>query len=235
MSFITKTTKATAVVLASGGLDSCVTATLASREYQIAMLHTMYGQRTQQRELKAFNDIAQELKAWKTLTIKMDHFSAIGGSALTDSRLAVPETGIDSTAIPVTYVPFRNANLLAAAVSWAEVIGAIKVFIGVNQVDSSGYPDCRAEFIDAFNRAIELGTKPDTRIAIEAPLINLDKDGIVKLGMKLDAPFIKSWSCYQNEDHACGLCDSCRLRLKGFASAGIADPIPYQKNLQNNQ
>jgi 7-cyano-7-deazaguanine synthase len=222
-----ETGKMLAVVVASGGLDSCVVAALVSRKYNLAMLHAQYGQRTSSRELKAFNDIADSLNVNRRLVIQLDHFSRIGGSSLTDDTLQISEDGVQENIVPATYVPFRNANLLAAAVSWAEVIGARKVFIGINQVDSSGYPDCTQIFLSAFNRLVSIGTRPETQIEVEAPLILMTKREIVRLGLDIGAPLDKSWSCYQDSDVACGVCDSCRLRLDGFQKNAIPDPIPY--------
>ncbi|MBN1878816.1 7-cyano-7-deazaguanine synthase QueC [bacterium] len=216
-----------AVVVASGGLDSCVAATLAAREYRLAMLHARYGQRTSERELRAFHDISSDLKADRRLVIHLDYFSSIGGSSLTDDRMTIPVDGVKENIIPLTYVPFRNANLFAAATAWAEVIGAEKIYVGINQIDSSGYPDCTQEFLDAFNRLVRCGTRPDTQVQIVAPLISLSKQGIVRLGLDIGAPMDKSWSCYQRSDRACGICDSCRLRLDGFRANNAIDPIPY--------
>lgn len=223
--------KSLAVVIASGGLDSCVCCGIASREHDLALMHVRYGQRTEERELRAFHAIAQHYQATHRVIVSMDHFRSIGGSSLTDATMDVPlET--DLHGIPNTYVPFRNANLLAAATSFAEVIGANHIFIGVNAVDSSGYPDCRPSFIDAFNALIAVGTRPDTQIRIVAPLLHMNKCQIVQEGLRVKAPIEKSWSCYINSDFACGRCDSCRLRLKGFAEAGYADPIAYAEAVE---
>ncbi len=219
--------KPRAVVLVSGGLDSCVTAALAAVDYAPALLHVHYGQRTQSRELKAFNDIADALNIQLRKVIQMDYFKSFGGSSLTDYTQDVP-VDPEPGEIPSTYVPFRNAALLCAAVTWAEVIGAEKVFIGVNEIDSSGYPDCRLEFLTAFNQVIAAGTRPETHIEVVAPLIRMGKAEIVLCGKSIHAPLEKSWSCYQNEDAACGICDSCKLRLKGFEDAGVVDPIEYK-------
>src|SRR5262247_2748593 len=216
-----------AVVLASGGMDSCVTAAVASRERELAMLHISYGQRTENRELKAFNDIADFFKAERRMTASIAHLARIGGSSLTDSRIEVSQADPDSKEIPTSYVPFRNAHLLSIATSWAEVIGADRIYIGAVAEDSSGYPDCRPEYYEAFQRAIDLGTKPETKIEIVTPVIRLRKSEIVKLGAELGAPLELSWSCYRREDRACGECDSCGLRLRGFREAGLRDPIPY--------
>ncbi|RCK75857.1 MAG: Queuosine Biosynthesis QueC ATPase [Ignavibacteriae bacterium] len=221
-----------AVVLVSGGMDSCVTAAIANQDYILAFLHLNYGQRTEKRELKAFNDIADYYNVKQRLVVNIEHLKIIGGSSLTDPELIIPEKNTlhkRDGEIPTTYVPFRNANILAIAVSWAEVIGAKKIFIGAVEEDSSGYPDCREEFYQAFNKVIELGTKPDTSITIETPIIHKTKAEIVKIGMILNAPLHLSWSCYQFEDEACGVCDSCVLRLKGFEKAGYKDPIRYRK------
>jgi 7-cyano-7-deazaguanine synthase len=232
-----------AVVLMSGGMDSCVTAAIANQEYRLAFLHVNYGQRTEARELQAFNEISSFYNAEKRLTVSLEHLKVIGGSSLTDANIPVPEVDTSRSvstvvspyshtlsAIPSTYVPFRNAHLLSIATSWAEVIGARKIFIGAVEEDSSGYPDCRETFYQAFNKAIEMGTKPETRIEITTPLIHMKKSEIVKKGMELGAPFHFTWSCYQNSEKACGRCESCALRLKGFREAGIKDPIPYEKD-----
>ena len=216
-----------AVVLASGGMDSCVTAAVAARERELAMLHIGYGQRTENRELKAFNDIADFYKAERRMTASIESLARIGGSSLTDRRIEVSRADLDSNEIPTSYVPFRNAHLLSIATSWAEVIGADRIYIGAVAEDSSGYPDCRPEYYEAFQRAIDLGTKPETRIEIVTPVIRLRKSEIVKLGAELGAPLELSWSCYKREDLACGECDSCALRLRGFREAGLRDPIPY--------
>jgi 7-cyano-7-deazaguanine synthase len=216
-----------AVVLASGGMDSCVTAAVAAGERELAMLHISYGQRTENRELKAFNDIADFYKAERRMTASIAHLARIGGSSLTDSRIEVSQADLDSKEIPTSYVPFRNAHLLSIATSWAEVIGADRIYIGAVAEDSSGYPDCRPEYYEAFQRAIDLGTKPETKIEIVTPVIRLRKSEIVKLGAELGAPLELSWSCYKREDLACGECDSCALRLRGFREAGLRDPIPY--------
>ena len=216
-----------AVVLASGGMDSCVTTAVAARERELAMLHISYGQRTENRELKAFNDIADFYKAERRMTASIAHLARIGGSSLTDSRIEVSQADLDSKEIPTSYVPFRNAHLLSIATSWAEVIGADRIYIGAVAEDSSGYPDCRPEYYEAFQRAIDLGTKPETKIEIVTPVIRLRKSEIVKLGAELGAPLELSWSCYKREDRACGECDSCALRLRGFREAGLRDPVPY--------
>ena len=217
-----------AVVLASGGLDSCVAAAVARRDFDLALFHANYAQRTLMRELTAFRAQAAFYQVASTLEVDLNYLGEIGGSSLTDFDRAVPTDEVEPAGIPSTYVPFRNTNLLAAAVAWAEVLGAEAVFIGANVLDNPGYPDCRPEYFEAFNRLIELGTRPETHLAIHTPLIHLDKGGIVRLGLELGAPFELTWSCYQDEIHACGRCSSCRLRLKGFAAAGVPDPIPYQ-------
>jgi 7-cyano-7-deazaguanine synthase len=225
--------KSCAVVLVSGGMDSCVTAAIASLRYELAFLHVNYGQRTEQRELKAFYALAKHFKVKQQLIADLTHLKAIGGSSLTDMHIQVakadPATLFQSkkNEIPTSYVPFRNANILSTAVSWAEVVGSKHIFIGAVEEDSSGYPDCRREFYDAFTTVIELGTKPETDITIETPIIHLKKSVIVKRGMELKAPFELTWSCYTNEDLACGVCDSCALRLRAFQTAGIDDPIQY--------
>lgn len=220
--------KKTAVVALSGGMDSCVTAAIANMEYNLALIHINYGQRTQSRELKAFNDIADYYKVDKKLIIDLAHFTRIGGSSLTDMNLNVEKADLANKEIPNSYVPFRNANILCACVSWAEVIKAEAVFIGAVYEDASGYPDCRPQFFDAFEKVIDLGTKPETKIKIETPIINFSKSEIVKKGIELKAPLHLTWSCYQSEDEACGVCDSCAYRLRGFYQAGVEDPIPYK-------
>ncbi len=235
--------KELAIILVSGGMDSCVTAAIANEKYTLAFLHVNYGQRTEARELRAFNEIADFYKAMKRLTISIEHLKVIGGSSLTDTNIPVPELHdqrsalgaqhstlrTPHSAIPTTYVPFRNAHFLSIAVSWAEVIGATKIFIGAVEEDSSGYPDCREVFYQAFNKAIEMGTKPETRVEIVTPLIHMKKSGIVKKGVELSAPLSLTWSCYQNSEKACGRCESCTLRLKGFRKAGVKDPIQYER------
>lgn len=218
-----------AVVLVSGGMDSLVTAAIANQQYDIAMLHLNYGQKTQSRELKAFNDISDHYQVSNKLIVDLKYLSEIGGSSLTDSRISVSDADLNYKGIPSSYVPFRNANILSIAVSWAEVIEAKKVFIGAVEEDSSGYPDCREVFYDAFNKVIELGTKPESRIEIVTPIIHLKKFEIVQKGKELNVPFEISWSCYRNSDTACGVCDSCALRLRGFQLAGIEDPLKYEK------
>jgi 7-cyano-7-deazaguanine synthase len=224
--------KEVAVVLVSGGMDSCVTAAIAnSLGYELAFLHLNYGQRTEKRELKAFNDIADFYNVKKRLVISVEHLKLIGGSSLTDENIPVEKAELKRTGIPTSYVPFRNANMLSIAVSWAEVIGATKIFIGAVEEDSSGYPDCRKEFYNAFNEVIRLGTKAGVEgrpIRIVTPIIDMKKWEIVKKGIELGAPFHLTWSCYQREDIACGVCDSCALRLRGFQLAGVDDPIPYE-------
>ncbi len=218
--------KGRAVVLLSGGMDSCVCATLAAREYDAAALHVSYGQRTEERERRAFVAICDRLGIRDRLVVRNEALRAIGGSALTDESIAVPESAAIGHDIPVTYVPFRNAHFLAVAVSWAEVIGASRIYIGAVEQDSSGYPDCRPAYYKAFNDVIRAGTK-EGRIEIVTPLIAMRKAEIVSLGLELGAPFDLTWSCYSRQDRACGVCDSCVLRLRAFAAAGAQDPIPY--------
>jgi len=225
-----------AVVLLSGGMDSCVCAAIARETHgaaNIALLHAGYGQRTQARERQSFEAIADFYAVQQRLVVQLDHFRTIGGSALTDSRIAVPENelgapGPHGTAIPVTYVPFRNAHFLSVGVSWAEAIGASAVYIGAVAEDSSGYPDCRAEYYKVFQQLVNVGTRPETHIEIVTPVIRLKKSEIVRRGLELRAPLQLTWSCYQGEERACGVCDSCLLRLRAFAEAGAVDPIPYR-------
>jgi 7-cyano-7-deazaguanine synthase len=215
-----------AVVLLSGGMDSCVCAALAARDHQAAAVHISYGQRTEARERQSFQSICDRLGIRDRLVVRNEALRAIGGSALTDSSIAVPEAHLIGKSIPVTYVPFRNAHFLAVAVSWAEVLGAEEVYIGAVEPDSSGYPDCRPEYYRAFNEVVKAGTKEGT-ITVLTPLIAMHKAEIVRLGLELNAPFDLTWSCYQREDRACGVCDSCVLRLRAFREAGAEDPIPY--------
>jgi 7-cyano-7-deazaguanine synthase len=220
--------KELAIVALSGGMDSCVTAAIANQDYRLAFAHINYGQRTEKRELKSFNDIADYFNVKERLVIDYTHLSKIGGSSLTDKNIEVSNADLDNKDIPTSYVPFRNANILSACVSWAEVLNSKAIFIGAVYEDSSGYPDCRPEFFSAFEKMIDLGTKPETKIKIETPIIHLSKSEIVKKGIELKAPLHLTWSCYQSEDKACGVCDSCALRLRGFQLAGIEDPISYK-------
>jgi 7-cyano-7-deazaguanine synthase len=224
-------TKSRAVVLLSGGMDSCVCAALAVRDFDAAAVHISYGQRTEDREQRAFLGICDRLGIHDRLIVRNEALRAIGGSALTDADIAIPESAMIGKEIPVTYVPFRNAHFLSVAVSWAEVLGAEKVYIGAVEQDSSGYPDCRPAYYRAFNEVVKAGTKYG-RIEIVTPLIGLRKSGIVRLGLELGAPFDLTWSCYSREDRACGVCDSCVLRLRAFHEAGAADRIPYCETLQ---
>ena len=218
-----------AICLVSGGMDSCVTAAIAKQENnEIAFLHVSYGQRTERRERRAFNDIADFYNVEKRLDVSIEYLTQIGGSSLTDKSIDVSEADLESAEIPTSYVPFRNANILAIAASWAEVLGARAIYIGAVSEDSSGYPDCRPEFFAAFEKTIETGTKPETKISIKTPIIHLSKSEIVRKGLELNAPLHLSWSCYRSEDKACGTCDSCALRLRGFALAGVKDPIEYK-------
>lgn len=219
-----------AVVSLSGGLDSCVAAAVARAEgFELALLHADYGQLTEARERRAFQEIAEFylVPEHRRLCIPFTNLHLIGGSALTDPSIALPEGDLTRDGVPASYVPFRNAHLLATAVSWAEVLGARRIYVGFVEEDSSGYPDCREVFLKAFEQAANLGTKPDTKLELSAPLIHLKKSEIVKRGLELGAPLRSTWSCYQGEEWACGRCDSCLLRLRGFKEAGTRDPIPY--------
>jgi len=227
--------KSRAVVLLSGGMDSCVCAALAARDYSAAALHVSYGQRTERREQQSFLAVCQRLNIQDKLLVRNEALRAVGGSALTDENIAVPDSpavggdhddGNHGPNIPVTYVPFRNAHFLAVAVSWAEVLGATRIYIGAVEQDSSGYPDCRPAYYEAFNQVIKAGTK-EGNIEIVTPLIAMRKTEIIRLGLELNAPLDLTWSCYSREDQACGVCDSCVLRLRAFAAAGVEDPIPY--------
>ena len=215
------------VVCVSGGMDSAVTAALAAREGRLAFLHANYGQRTEAKELACFHALADRLGAEARLVVDFSALRQIGGSSLTDPRVPVREGEPVEGVVPSSYVPFRNAHLLAAAVSWAEVLGAGAVYVGAVWEDSSGYPDCRPEFYRAFEEAARLGTRPDTQLRIVTPVIGLSKADIVRRGQELGVPFELTWSCYQAEAEACGRCESCRLRLRGFRDAGVVDPIPY--------
>lgn len=225
---MTNEQKDKAVCLVSGGMDSLVTLAIALLDYDVAVMHACYGQKTQERELRAFEDIADHYGIERRLIFSLEYLKKIGGSSLTSDEIDVYVGGLDTNTIPNTYVPFRNAHLLCTAVSWAEVTGAVKVFIGAVEEDSSGYPDCREDFFNAFNLVIEKGTLPDTRIEIATPNLHLSKAQIVKRGIELKVPFELTWSCYKNSDIACGLCDACLLRLRAFREAGYDDPIPYE-------
>jgi 7-cyano-7-deazaguanine synthase len=218
--------KPIAVCLVSGGMDSAVCAAIAARDHTVAFLHANYGQRTEPKELAAFHALADHYQAAGRLVVDFEHLKVIGGTSLLRDGPAVP-TGAPGGGIPSTYVPFRNGLLLSTAAAWAEVLGATKIFFGAVEQDSSGYPDCRESFIAAMSVAINEGTKPDTRLSIEAPLVRLSKGQIVRKGAELGVPFALTWSCYTGNERACGHCESCHLRLKGFAEAGLADPIPY--------
>lgn len=216
-----------AVVLASGGMDSCVTTAIANLDYRLAMLHVAYGQRTEKRELQAFHALADFYRAEHRFVCRLDHLTKIGGSSLTDADIPVERANLERKDIPSSYVPFRNAHFLSIAVSWGEVLGARKIFVGAVAEDSSGYPDCRPEYYEAFNRVIRAGTRPETELEIATPVIHMRKSEIVRRGQELGAPFQLTWSCYQSEDVACGVCDSCALRLRAFGEAEVEDPIPY--------
>jgi len=221
-------TSSLAICLVSGGMDSCVTAAIARAENdELGFLHISYGQRTEAREQRAFSDLADHFGVSKRLVASIEYLKLIGGSSLTDERIQVAEANLAAREVPTSYVPFRNSHLLAIATSWAEVTGAGSIYIGAVAEDSSGYPDCRPEFYEAFQKAIDAGTKPDTHIEIRTPIINLRKSEIIKRGLELAAPLELTWSCYVSEDVACGRCDSCALRLRAFADAGLPDPIRY--------
>ena len=224
-----KVKKNSAIVLVSGGMDSALTAAIAFRKYNLAFLHINYGQKTEKRELKAFHDIADYYGVKIRLVVDIEHLKKIGGSSLTDPNIKISRPNLKSKKIPTSYVPFRNANILSIAVSWAEVIKAEKIFIGAVEEDSSGYPDCRKKFFKSFNKMIKLGTKPGTNIEIATPVIGFTKKEIVEKSFKLGSPIHLSWSCYKSNTIACGMCDSCALRLRGFRQAGKTDPIKYKK------
>jgi 7-cyano-7-deazaguanine synthase len=225
-------TRSRAVVLLSGGMDSCVCAALAARDHEAAAVHVSYGQRTERRERESSVGVCDRLGIRDRLVVRNAALRAIGGSALTDTNIAVPHSHLIGKEIPVTYVPFRNAHFLAVAVSWAEVLGAEKVYIGAVEQDSSGYPDCRPAYYEAYNRVVKAGTK-EGKIQIVTPLIGLRKHQIVRLGLELGAPLDLTWSCYSREDRACGVCDSCVLRLRAFEEAGARDPIPYAETARS--
>ena len=217
-----------AICLVSGGMDSCVTAAIAQTENErLAFLHVSYGQRTEHRERRAFEQLADHFAVAFRLAISIDYLTRIGGSSLTDLAIPVSRGMTSGAGIPTSYVPFRNAHLLSIATSWAEVIGAGRIYIGAVAEDSSGYPDCRPEFYESFQKVIEIGTKPETYIEIRTPVILMKKAAIISNGVEMGAPLELTWSCYQESELACGACDSCALRLRAFREAGIADPIPY--------
>jgi 7-cyano-7-deazaguanine synthase len=217
-----------AIVLVSGGMDSCLTAAYALKKYECAFLHINYGQRTEKRELKAFNDIAKFYGVKEKLIVDIGYLRKIGGSSLTDRKMKVAKADLKSKKIPSSYVPFRNANILSIAVSWAEVIGAERIYIGAVEEDSSGYPDCTKKFFEAFNKVLAAGTKMKN-LKVETPIINMSKKQIVLQSFKMNAPIGLTWSCYKENDAACGECDSCALRLRGFREANKKDPIKYKK------
>ncbi len=224
-----KDRKKLAIVLVSGGLDSCVTAALAHQEYELAFLHVNYGQRTAKRELKAFEDIAKFYNVKMRLLADSSYLKTIGGSSLVDVTIPIEQSNISTINIPSTYVPFRNTHLIAIATSWAETIKAQAIFIGAVEQDSSGYPDCRQKYFQIFEQLIEEGTRPETHISLKTPIIELKKSAIIRKALELNAPLHLTWSCYQESGEACGLCESCLLRLRGFHEAGVEDPIAYSK------
>ena len=215
-------------------MDSCVSTAIARQTHRLALLHASYGQRTERRERQAFEEIADFYDVRERLVVRFDAFAQIGGSALTDARIGVPESGealAPHAGVPITYVPFRNAHFLSAAVSWGEVIGATAIFVGAVSEDSSGYPDCRPEYYRAFEELIRVGTRPETHMNIATPVIAMKKSEIIRRGSELGAPLNRTWSCYQFDDEACGICDSCRLRLRAFEEAGLRDPIAYRTRI----
>ena len=217
-----------AVCLVSGGMDSCVSAAIAREENaELAFLHVSYGQRTEARERRAFAEIADYYRVSQRLAVSIEHLARIGGSSLVDQSIPVAEADLTAQGIPTSYVPFRNAHLLAIATSWAEVLRAQRIYIGAVAEDSSGYPDCRPEFYEAFQSVINVGTRPETIIEIITPVIRMRKSEIVRRGLELGAPLELTWSCYQASERACGRCDSCALRLRAFREAGVSDPIAY--------
>lgn len=217
------------VVLLSGGMDSTLTAAIAKRESdEVAALHLNYRHRTETRELQAFHDVCAALGLDRKLVVDIAFLQDIGGSSLTDRSIEVSAADLDAEGIPSSYVPYRNGNFISIAASWAEVLGAERIYIGAVEEDGSGYPDCRRVFFDAVEKAVNLGTKPETSLSIMTPIIAMRKEEIVRRAIQLEAPLGLTWSCYQAEDLACGVCDSCALRLRGFAQAGVEDPLPYR-------
>ena len=215
-----------AIIMLSGGMDSCVTTSISiNHGYKPYLLHVNYGQRTQRRELKSFHDIANFYNIEEKLIVDITHLSKIGGSCLTDEKIDVPKANLENKEVPISYVPFRNANILSIATSWAEIINASAIYVGAVEEDSSGYPDCRRSFFDAFESVINTGTKPNTNIKIITPLISLSKKEIINKGLLIDSPLEMTWSCYKNSEKPCNECDSCILREKGFKGAGHIDPI----------
>lgn len=222
-----------AVILLSGGMDSAVTTAIAKSEgYELDCLHINYGQKTQTRELKQFKELCDHFGAKNRLVTDIKFLTQIGGSSLTDDNIVISDADLDSKSIPSSYVPFRNANILAIATSWAEVLRADALFIGAVYEDSSGYPDTRRDFFDDFEKVIDKGTKPETNIKIITPIIDMSKDEIISRGLELGVPFEKTWSCYKNNDLACGKCDSCGLRLRAFGRLGMEDPLDYEERLK---
>jgi len=219
--------KKISVVLVSGGMDSAVVCGIASRDYELAVLHINYGQRTEERELWSFHRIVDFYNAKKKLVVNLEHFKKIGGTSLVDRNIKIPN-GLSDEVVPSTYVPFRNAQFLSIAVSWAEVIGASAIFIGATEEDAAGYPDCRRIFYDVFNKLVQVGTRENTHINVLTPIIDMSKSDIVRLGVKLGVPFELTWSCYRNNDTACGKCDSCLRRIRAFREAGVEDKIKYE-------
>ena len=222
-----------AVVLLSGGMDSATAAYEAKEQgYDIYALHTSYGQKTESKELACAKKLADDLDAAEFLRIETSHLSAIGASSLTDDEIAVEDADMESDEVPTSYVPFRNANLLSMAVSYAEANDCDAVFIGAHSEDYSGYPDCRPEFFDAFEQMVDVGTKPETNISLEVPFVHDSKTEIARRGVELGVPFEHTWSCYRAEEPACGTCDSCAFRLQAFQNVGVEDPIAYEERPQ---
>jgi len=220
--------KQLAICLVSGGMDSCVSAAIASKENdELAFLHVSYGQRTERRERESFERIADHYGVKSRLVVSLEQLARIGGSSLTDPGMPIASPDLGSPGIPTSYVPFRNAHFLASAASWGEVLGGNSIYIGAVAEDSSGYPDCRPEFYSAFQKVLDLGTKPETNMIIKTPVIGLKKSEIVLRGLEIGAPLELTWSCYQESERACGNCDSCALRLRAFREANVTDPIPY--------
>jgi len=217
-----------AVVLVSGGMDSATAVAEArDRGYEPYFFHTSYGQQTENTELECARQLADDFEAADFLHVETEHLARIGASSLTDDDLDVAEADIESDEIPTSYVPFRNANLLSMAVSYAEANDCTAVFMGAHAEDFSGYPDCRPEFFEAFQHVVDVGTKPETAIGIEAPFTEWSKTDIVERGVELDVPFEHTWSCYRESEPACGTCDACAFRLQAFQRAGVEDPIRY--------
>lgn len=211
-------------------MDSATAAYEAKqRGYDLYFLHTTYGQQTADKESTCAQELGDLMDVADFLQIETDHLARIGASSLTDDSMDVQKVDLDSDEIPSSYVPFRNANLLSIAVSFAEANDCVAIFIGAHSEDYSGYPDCRPTFFDSFQQVIEFGTKPETSIELVTPFVDWTKTEIVERGLELGVPYELTWSCYREEGPACGTCDACAYRLKAFQKVGVADPIKYME------